>query len=104
MVESQVPAPSEPPATVVEADTSPWADEASQVVDDQVLAVFSDAAGAAVDEMEFLSIDEAYDYATTLPSSVVRCELYDHFEGVRGKLRAAYVRRSETGHWVPVLK
>ncbi len=79
-------------------------DEASQVQEDILLAVFSDESGATVDELEFLSIDEAYDYATTLPSRAVRCELYDHFAGVRGKLRATYVRRSETGHWVPVLR
>jgi serine/threonine protein kinase len=96
-------APIEPRAAV-DADTSPWADEASHVEEDMVLAVFSDASGATVDELEFLSIDEAYDYATTLPSRAVRCELYDHFAGVRGKLRATYVRRPETGHWVPLLE
>ncbi|HEX8795985.1 MAG TPA: serine/threonine-protein kinase [Polyangiaceae bacterium] len=96
-------APGEPTA-VIDADTSAWADEAASVEEDLVLAVFSDESGAAVDELEFLSIDEAYDYATTLPSRVTRCELYDHLAGVRGKLRATYVRRAETGHWVPLLE
>ncbi len=72
--------------------------------EDHVLAIFLDAAGAKVDELEFLSIDEAYDYATSQGPEVARCELYDHFAGVRGKLRVSYVRREETGHWVPVLQ
>jgi hypothetical protein len=74
------------------------------VVEDHVHAVFTDAAGVAVDEMQFLSIDEAYDYAASLGPEVVRCDLYDEFAGVRGRLRVTYARRPETGHWVPLLK
>jgi serine/threonine protein kinase len=74
------------------------------VVEDQVHAVFIDAGGSAIDEMVFLSIDEAYDYAASLGPEAVRCDLYDEFAGIRGRLRVTYVRRPETGHWVPLLK
>jgi eukaryotic-like serine/threonine-protein kinase len=94
------PTPNEPP----KLDTDRLTDEALRVEEDMVLAVFSDESGATVDELEFLSIDEAYDYAGTLPSRAIRCELYDHFAGVRGRLRATYVRKPESKHWVPLLK
>jgi hypothetical protein len=66
--------------------------------------VLYDGAGAEVDELQFLSIDEAYDYAASLEAGIVRCDLYDEFAGVRGRLRVTYVRKPETGHWVPLLK
>jgi hypothetical protein len=65
--------------------------------------VFSDEIGTVVDQLEFVSIDEAYDYPSGLPNGVVRCDLYDHFADVRGRLRVSYVRRVETGHWAPLL-
>lgn len=71
--------------------------------EDRVQAVFSDDAGTAVAELEFRSIDAAYEHATTLGANVVRCDVYDEFEGVRGRLRVTYVRSLESGHWVPQL-
>ncbi len=97
--------PASPPArTIDEADPDAWLQEASGAVDDRVVAVFLDASGAQVDELEFLSIDEAYDYASTLGPNVVRCELYDQFAGVRGALRVAYVRKPGADHWVPLIQ
>jgi len=94
-----------PPAIAAPVnDDQAWVKAAADVVEDYVLAVFSDAAGAVVDEMEFLSIDEAYDYAASLGPQAVRCELYDQFEGVRGRLRAVYVRRPEAEIWVPLIQ
>jgi serine/threonine-protein kinase len=94
---------SEPRAVTIDAgDADVFQVIASEVVD-QVAAVFSDAEGAKVDEMAFVSIDEAYEFASTQPESVVRCDLYDELDGVRGRLRVTYVRNAETGHWVPVL-
>jgi serine/threonine-protein kinase len=98
-----------PPPPVKEAasasvsDDQAWLAAAANVVLDNVLAVFTDGAGAVVDELEFLSIDEAYDYAESLGADAVRCELYDQFAGVRGRLRATYVRKPEDGLWVPVI-
>jgi len=83
----------EPPPTALDAPEG----------EDNVLAVFSDGGGGVVDQLEFVSIDEAYDYAAGLPNGVVRCDLYDQFADVRGRLRVTYVRRVETGHWVPLL-
>jgi len=71
--------------------------------EDRVQAVYSDEAGAAVVELEFPSIDAAYEHATKLGANVVRCDVYDEFEGVRGRLRVTYVRSLQTGHWVPQL-
>jgi len=85
------------------SDDQAWVAAAANVVEDCVLAVFFDAAGAVVDELELLSIDEAYDYAESLGPDAVRCELYDRFAGVRGRLRATYVRKPEGGLWVPFL-
>jgi serine/threonine-protein kinase len=93
-----------PPAVAVQADEGSWIGAAESVVEDHVIAVFSDAAGAELDELQFLSIDEAYDYAGSLEAGIVRCDLYDEFAGVRGRLRVTYVRKPETGHWVPLLK
>ena len=71
----------------------------ADVVEDRVVGVFFDVAGARVDEMQFLSIDEAVDYASSLGPEVVRCDLYDEFADVRGRLRATYVRENGSG-WV----
>ena len=99
------PEPPAAPAAPAEATISPVeAGEGGEVVEDQVKAVFMDAAGETVDELLFLSIDEAYDFAGSLGPEAVRCELYDEFAGVRGRHRVTYVRRAETGHWVPLLK
>ena len=96
------PAPAAAPAT--EAAGLSWRPTAQEVVEDPVLAVFSDEAGTEIDQLEFLSIDEAYDYAASQENEVVRCDLYDQFAGVRGRHRVTYVRKSETGHWVPLLR
>jgi eukaryotic-like serine/threonine-protein kinase len=93
------PAPSEPPRDAPVVVVAP--DEPADVVEDHVLAVFSDDSGSEVDQLEFLSIDEAYEYAASAETGAVRCELYDSFAGVRGKLRVTYVRKPDTGHWVP---
>jgi serine/threonine-protein kinase len=90
-----------PPAP--DSERASWIASEQSVVEDCVLAVFSDAAGAELDEMEFLSIDEAYEYAASQGAAVVRCDLYDQFAGVRGKLRVTYMRRAETGLWVPLI-
>jgi serine/threonine-protein kinase len=93
-----------PPAASIDGEGSPsWLAAEQNVVEDHVLAVFSDETATEIDQMEFLSIDEAYDYASSLGENVVRCDLYDQFAGVRGKLRVTYVRRPKTGHWVPLL-
>jgi serine/threonine-protein kinase len=97
------PPPSAASAAPVDSEGSSWLASEQNVVDDQVLAVFSDETATEIDQMEFLSIDEAYDYASSLGENVVRCDLYDYFAGVRGKLRVTYVRREKTGHWVPLL-
>jgi serine/threonine-protein kinase len=86
-----------------EEDPNDWIARAAAVEEDQVLAIFTDASGAKVDELELLSLDEAYDYASSLGPNAVRCEVYDQFAGVRGKLRATYVRRSGEDHWVPLI-
>ncbi|HEX8792765.1 MAG TPA: serine/threonine-protein kinase [Polyangiaceae bacterium] len=88
------------PGTIELASLQPPAPAA---VEDRVQAVFSDDAGAAVAELEFSSIDAAYEHATTRGANVVRCDVYDEFEGVRGRLRVTYVRSLESGHWVPQL-
>jgi serine/threonine-protein kinase len=99
------PPPRAPPATdpaepaVVEPDRIPL----ESVVEDHVVAIFTDEAGTTVDELQFLSIDEAYDYADSLGPEAVRCDLYDEFAGVRGRLRVTYLRKAETGHWVPLI-
>jgi eukaryotic-like serine/threonine-protein kinase len=72
-------------------------------VDDRVIAVFCDATGASIDEMQFLSLDEAYEYACSLGSEIERVDMYDEFADVRGKLRVTYVRKSDSEHWVPML-
>jgi serine/threonine protein kinase len=92
-----------PEATTIESDASELNAALASAVDDRVAAVFKDAAGANVDELQFLSIDEAYDYACSLPGEIVRCDLYDALDDVRGRLRVTYVRSAETGHWVPLL-
>jgi serine/threonine-protein kinase len=93
-----------PPArTIDETDPDAWIEQAASAVEDQVVAVFTDASGAKVDELEFFSIDEAYDYTSTLGSNVARCEVYDQFAGVRGRLRVTYQRNPATGHWVPLI-
>jgi serine/threonine-protein kinase len=100
-------APNDAPAVAavgVTADKDAWLAAVPNVVEDHVVAVFSNAQGKVVDEMSFLSIDEAYEYAASLERGIVRCDLFDEFEGVRGWLRATYVRREETGHWVPLLR
>jgi serine/threonine-protein kinase len=71
--------------------------------DDRVIAVFRDAAGKSVDEMQFLSLDEAYDYACSLGAEIERVDMYDEFADVRGKLRVTYVRKGASEHWVPML-
>jgi serine/threonine protein kinase len=76
---------------------------APAAVEDRVEAVYSDEAGATVEQREFTSIDAAYEHATKLAAQVVRCDVYDQFEGVRGRLRVTYVRSIESGHWVPQL-
>jgi len=90
-----------PTAVVVDGDEAPL--DPAVAADDPVVAVFSDAAGVEVDEMQFVSIDEAYEYAASLEDGIVRCDLYDEFAGVRGRLRVTYLRKPETGHWVPLL-
>jgi serine/threonine protein kinase len=95
--------PAQPPAAPQPPEPAPAVLETPAAGEDHVLAVFSDEIGTVVDQLEFLSIDEAYDYASGLPKGVVRCDLYDHFADVRGRLRVSYVRRVETGHWVPLL-
>ncbi|MGH7296307.1 MAG: hypothetical protein ACRELB_15310, partial [Polyangiaceae bacterium] len=87
----------------IEADAPDWVATAAQSVDDQVTAVLRDAAGAQVDELQFLSIDEAYDYACS-QAAAVRCDIYDQLDDVRGRLRVTYVKNVETSHWVPLLK
>ena len=96
---------SAPPAAakLVEADPDAWLKEAAGGDEDQVVAVFTDASGAKVDELEFFSIDEAYEYASALGPNAVRCEVYDQFAGVRGQLRVTYVRKPEADHWVPLI-
>jgi serine/threonine protein kinase len=92
------------PGTIDLASLQPPAPPApAPAVEDRVQAVFSDEAGTAVAELEFRSIDAAYEHATTLGATVVRCDVYDEFEGVRGRLRVTYVRSMASGHWVPQL-
>jgi serine/threonine-protein kinase len=90
------------PAAVIDGDAPAWADAARAEVD-HVTVVLKNASDAVVDELQFVSIDEAYEYACSQGEDVVRCEIYDEFAGVRGKLRVTYVRSAETGHWVPRL-
>jgi hypothetical protein len=97
------PAPVGEPASASVDDDDAWVKAAADVVEDNVLAIFSDEGGAVVDEMEFLSIDEAYEYAMSIGATAVRCDLYDQFAGVRGRLRATYVRKPEAGLWVPLI-
>jgi serine/threonine-protein kinase len=92
-----------PAAKIDETHPDAWLEKAARADEDQVVAVFTDASGAKVDELEFFSIDEAYDYASTLAPDAVRCEVYDQFAGVRGKLRVTYVRKREADHWVPLI-
>jgi serine/threonine protein kinase len=73
---------------------------ARQATEDHVVAVFTDDAGKVVDQMEFVSIDEAFEYTSSLEGSAVRCDLYDEFAGVRGRLRVSYVRSPDTSQWV----
>jgi serine/threonine-protein kinase len=97
-------APASPPETrTIDADAPDWVATAAQSMDDQVTAVLRDASGATIDELQFLSIDEAYDYASSQGPTVVRCDIYDQLEDVRGRLRVTYVKSAETGHWVPLL-
>jgi serine/threonine-protein kinase len=70
---------------------------------ESLIAVFFDRADHVVDELHFASIPDAYDHAWSLPTEVVRCELYEEFAGVRGKHRVTYVRKGETSLWVPLL-
>jgi serine/threonine protein kinase len=72
-------------------------------LDDRVIAVFCDRSGRSLDEMQFLSLDEAYEYACSLGIEVERVDVYDEFADVRGKLRVTYVRKGESEHWVPML-
>jgi eukaryotic-like serine/threonine-protein kinase len=99
-IQFPVPAPAVPPVATIEPDP-PEVIEAGPA--DLLAAVFTDAAGVTVDELQFVSIDEAYDFACSQSDEVVRCDLYDELEGVRGNLRVTYVRSPETGHWVPLL-
>ena len=89
------------PETIELASLQPPA--AAPAIEDRVQAVFSDEAGSAVAELAFGSIDAAYEHATTIGANVVRCDVFDDFEGVRGRLRVTYVRSLESGHWVPQL-
>jgi len=90
-----------PPVATIEADGPEGIDPIAPA--DVLAAVFTNAAGAKVDELQFVSIDEAYEFACSQSADVVRCDLYDELEGVRGHLRVTYVRSPETGHWVPRL-
>ncbi len=92
------------PVVVTESDSSELAVALGTAIDDRVAAIFLDASGATVDEMQFLSIDEAYEYACSQPSAIVRCDLFDALDDVRGRLRVTYVRSPESGHWVPRLQ
>jgi eukaryotic-like serine/threonine-protein kinase len=102
-IQLPVPAPAvqQPPFEVIQPDASLGIEGIAPA--DVLAAVFTDAAGAKVDELQFVSIDEAYDFACSQSDDVVRCDLYDELEGVRGRLRVTYVRSPETGHWVPLL-
>jgi serine/threonine protein kinase len=88
----------------IDADAPDWVQEAAASVDDHVAAVLRDASGATLDELEFLSLDEAYDYLSTHTGAVVRCDIYDQLAGVRGRRRVTYAKSPESGHWVPRLK
>jgi serine/threonine-protein kinase len=92
-----------PEAVTIEADTAEAVDAAARAFVDRVTAVFKDAAGTTLDQMEFVSIDEAYDFACSQPAEVVRCDLYDELDGVRGRLRVTYLRSVETNLWVPLI-
>ncbi len=70
---------------------------------DSVIALFSNADGTVVDELHFLSIDEAYQYACSFEGPAVRCDVYEEFAGVCGKCRATYVRKDGARYWVPLL-
>jgi serine/threonine protein kinase len=89
--------PIAPPAAAIPTPPPP------AKTDDPVIAVFRDGAGATIDEMQFLSLDEAYEYACSLGVEVERVDLYDEFADVRGKLRVTYIRKSDSAHWVPML-
>jgi len=93
-----------PAIRTIDADVPDWVETAAGVVEDHVTAVLRDASGATVDELQFLSIDEAYDYACSQARNVVRCDIYDQLDDVRGRLRVTYVKSAETSHWVPLLK
>jgi serine/threonine protein kinase len=71
---------------------------------ESVIAVFMDAYRAKIDELNFVSLEEAYEYCCSLKPPIVRCEVYDEFAGARGKHRVTYLRKSDTGHWMPVLE
>ena len=89
-----------PPRTAaIQADVDARTEAVTDAAYEHVTAVFKDATGTAVDKMEFVSLDEAYDFACSQSADVVRCDIYDV---PRGRLRVTYVRRTETGHWVPL--
>jgi serine/threonine-protein kinase len=100
--EAPAPAPS-PKVVTIDADATDWVQEAAASVDDHVAAVLRDASGATVDELEFLSLDEAYDYVCSQEGPVVRCDIYEQLSGVRGRRRVTYAKSPESGHWVPRL-
>jgi serine/threonine-protein kinase len=100
-VRATPPAPAAPAPLVIEPDAPALAELAGEV--DHLTVVLKDAAGATVDELQFASIDEAYEFACAQGDAVVSCEIYDEFEGVRGRLRVTYVRSDATGLWVPRL-
>ena len=70
---------------------------------ESLIAVFFDTSEQQVDELHFASIADAYDHAWSRGPEVVRCELYDEFAGVPGKLRVTYVRKGQTQLWVPLI-
>ncbi len=94
---------SQPKVVTIEADATDWVQEAAASVGEHVAAVLRDASGATVDELEFLSLDEAYDYVCSQSGPVVRCDIYDQLAGVRGRRRVTYAKSPESGHWVPRL-
>lgn len=70
---------------------------------ENLIAVFFDSSLNTVDELHFESLADAYDHAWSLGPQVIRCELYEEFEGVRGKHRVTYMRKGQTKLWVPLL-
>jgi len=98
------PLPKAEGAAAARAATMPALDASSlHASPESVIAVFFDTAGHKVDELHFASIADAYDHAWSLGPDVVRCELYDEFAGVHGKLRVTYVRKGQTQLWVPLM-